>query len=394
MSAIPLLFAHSSDELYGSDIVLFELVQRLAATRFRPVVLTPTDIRYEGHLSRALTGVGIAHHAVDMPVLRRRYLSPRGLPVFLRRLLAGTGRVQRLAVAEGARLIHSNTAAVWGGALAARRLGLPHVWHIHELITEPTFVRRLVAAMVARYADRVVAISRAVADHLLADRPDLAPRLLVIPDAVDTVRFHPDNDGGPLRQSWDVADDEVLVGMVGRISAWKGQEVFIAALAEALTQVPRLRGVIVGDVVPGETWRRQELVHRAGAYGLGDRLIWAGYRHDTPQVMAALDVLVLPSVRPEPFGMVVLEAMATGKPVIATAHGGPLETVRDGETGYLVPPGEPSALAAVLVRLARQPDLRRRLGQAGRERVCRHFTFAGHVVAFAQLYAELLSLPQ
>lgn len=388
-----LLFVHSSDELYGSDIVLWELVRRLDPTRFRPVVLTPTDLPYDGRLGRALTAAGIGHHAVDMPVLRRRYLSPTGLPGFLKRLLTGTRRVQRLAVAEEARLIHSNTVAVWGGALAARRLGLPHVWHIHELITEPVFVRRLVAGMVARYADRVVAISRAVADHLLGDQPGLAPRLTVIPDAVDTDRFHPAIDGTSLRRAWGVAADEVLVGVVGRISAWKGQGVFIEALAQALTQAPHLRGVIVGDVVPGESWRREALIRRAVELGLGDRLLWAGYRDDTPQVMAALDVLVLPSVRPEPFGMVVLEAMATGKPVVATAHGGPLETVRDGETGYLVPPGEATALAAALVRLAQQPDLRRRLGQAGRERVCRHFTLAGHVAAFEQLYAELLSSP-
>ncbi|MCS7038684.1 MAG: glycosyltransferase family 4 protein [Caldilineales bacterium] len=388
-----LLFAHSSDELYGSDIVLLELVRRLDPARFRPVVLTPTDLRYEGRLSRALTAAGLAHHAVDMPVLRRRYLSPTGLPGFWKRLLTGTRQVQRLAVAEEARLIHSNTAAVWGGALAARRLRLPHVWHIHELITEPVLVRRLVAGMVARYADRVVAISRAVADHLLADQPGLAARLTVIPDAVDTDRFHPQVDGVSLRRAWGVAADEVLVGVVGRISAWKGQEVFIEALAQARRQAPNLCGVIVGDVVPGEGWRRDELVRRAGERRLGDCLIWAGYREDVPQVMAALDVLVLPSVRPEPFGMVVLEAMATGKPVVATAHGGPLETVRDGETGYLVPPGRPEPLAAALAQLAQQPDLRRRLGQGGRERVCRHFTFANHVAAFAQLYAELLALP-
>lgn len=386
-----LLFVHSSDELYGSDIVLWELVRRLDPTRFRPVVLTPTDLPYDGRLGRALVAAGIGHHAVDMPVLRRRYLSPSGLPGFLQRLLRGTKRVQRLAVAEGARLIHSNTAAVWGGALAARRLGLPHVWHIHELITEPVFVRRLVAGMVARYADRVVAISKAVADHLLADQPGLAARLTVIHDAVDTDRFHPGVDGASLRRDWGVAADEVLVGVVGRISAWKGQAVFIEALAQALTQAPNLRGVIVGDVVPGETWRREALIHRAVELGLGDRLLWAGYRDDAPRVMAALDALVLPSVRPEPFGMVVLEAMAAGKPVVATAHGGPLETIRDGETGFLVPPGEATALAAALVRLTQQPDLRRRLGQAGRERVCRHFTFTGHVAAFEQLYGELLS---
>ena len=390
----PLLFVHSSDELYGSDVVLLELARRLDPHRFRPYVVTPTDIAYEGQLSNALDAVGIAHRAVDVPVLRRRYLSPTGFPSFLRRLWVGPRRLEPLIRAEGIALIHSNTSAVWGGALAARRLRIPHLWHVHEIVVRPRAIRRLIAFMVARYSDHVVAISQAVADHLLADQPALAGRLSIIHDAVDTDRFHPDQDGYALRSTWDVGPDETLIGVVGRISGWKGQGFFLEAFAQAAAQIPTLRAVIIGDVVSGESWRRTELEAQAQALGIAERVIWAGFRSDAPQVMAALDVLVLPSVQPEPFGMVVLEAMATGRPVIATAHGGPLETVVDGETGYLVSPFDPAPLAVALQRLATQPDLRTRLGVAGRQRVLQHFSFSHHVQAFAGLYDHLLATSQ
>ncbi len=385
-----ILYPHSSDELYGSDLVLLNLVRRLDRARFRPYVLLPTDIPYEGKLSRALDEAGVANESLAMPVLRRRYFTPAGLPRFARYLWQGTRGVEAIARREGAALIHSNTSAVWGGALAASRLHLPHVWHVHELVTDPALVRRLIAWMVSHRSTHVVAISRAVADHLLADAPALAGRLSVIYDAVDTARFSPAVDGSALRRAWGVSREEVLAGVVGRISAWKGQDLFLRAFAQAARAQPQLKAVIAGDVVPGEDWRREELQALARELGVADRVLWPGYHANAPELMAALDILALPSIKPEPFGMVVIEAMAAGRPVIATAHGGPLESVADGETGLLVSPTDPAEMAAALARLAGDRGLRERMGRAARARAQRLFGFEGHVRAFQELYERLL----
>ncbi len=389
-SPASILFTHSSDELYGSDVVLLELVRRLDATRFRPFVVTPTDIAYEGQLSQALAEAGIAHRAEDMPVLRRRYMSPQGLPAFVRRVRHNPIQLQTLAIEQDIALVHSNTSAVWGGALVARRCNLPHVWHVHELITRPSMVRKFVAHMIGRYSDRVVAISQAVADNLLADQPDLASSISVIYDAVDSERFHPQNDDGGFRQCWGIDSDDVLIGVVGRISAWKGQSYFLRSFALAAAENPKLKTVIVGDVVSGETRQKDELIALSHELGIDKQVIWAGYIDQAPQVMAALDILVLPSTQPEPFGMVVVEAMASERPVIATAHGGPLETVVDGETGYLVYPTDPQAMAAAMKQLATHPDMRHRFGKAARARVLERFSFENHVAAFEKIYAESL----
>ena len=390
MKPATILYPHSSDELYGSDMVLLHLVKRLNRDVFRPYVLLPTDLPYEGNLSRSLSQTGIAHESLAMPVLRRRYFSLRGGPRFAGYLVRGTRSVMAIARRENAALIHSNTSAVWGGALAASRLHLPHVWHVHELITDPNLVRRLIAGMINRYSTRVVAISEAVAAHLLADAPALAGRISVIYDAVDADRFSPAVDGSVLRAAWGATPQDVLTGVVGRISAWKGQAFFLRAFARALRSQPALKAVIVGDVAPGENWRKDELHSLAAELGVAQRVVWAGYHEDAPEVMDALDILALPSIRPEPFGMVVIEAMASGKPVIATAHGGPLESVVDGETGLLVSPDDPEEMAAALVRLSENRGLRAEMGANGRHRAIDVFGFQQHVQAFQNLYRELL----
>ena len=391
-SPTPLLFAHSSNELYGSDVVLLELVRRLDLARYRPLVITPTDIAYEGLLGQALTEANIRHQEMDIPVLRRRYFSPTGIITFLHRLSTGTRQLQQCIKEENIALVHSNTSAVWGGALAARRSQTPHLWHVHEIVKQPAIINKLMAWMIARYSDHVVAISHAVAEHLLSEQPRLEQRLSVIYDAVDTDRFRPDIDAQALRSEWRIAANEVLVGVVGRISNWKGQYFFLQALALALPKNPELRAVIVGSAPPGEEWRLAELKTQAEELGVEKNVIWAGYRNDAPQIMAALDILALPSIQPEPFGMVVLEAMATGKPVIATAHGGPLETIIEGETGYLVSATDPSGMANALQILAKNSGLRLQLGVQARRHVAQNFTFDQHVNAFYQLYEKLVKL--
>ncbi len=390
MKPATILYPHSSDELYGSDMVLLHLVKRLNRAVFRPYVLLPTDLPYEGKLSRSLSQAGVAHESLAMPVLRRRYFSLRGGPRFANALIRGADNVMAVARRENVALIHSNTSAVWGGALAASRLHLPHIWHVHELITEPALVRRLIAWMINRYSTRVVAISEAVAAHLLADSPALAGRISVIYDAVDAERFSPSVDGAALRSAWGAVPQDVLVGVVGRISAWKGQAFFLKAFARALRSQPALKAVLVGDVAPGETWRKEELRSLAAELGVAQRIVWAGYHDNAPTVMAALDILALPSIRPEPFGMVIIEAMASGKPVIATAHGGPLESVVDGETGLLVSPADPEEMGAALVRLSDDRRLRAEMGANGRRRAVDVFGFRQHVQAFQDLYHDLL----
>ncbi len=387
----PILFVHASDELYGSDIILLELVRNLDRDRFSAHVVLPQDLPYEGQLSRALDLAHIPHTSIDMAVLRRRYASLHGLFMFTLRLIKGTFLLRREMRKSGFALVHSHTGTVWCGAIASKMLHTPHLFYIMEIVTSSWFTRRLVAQFLAWRGDKVVAISQAVKEHLLRDAPSLAPHIEIIPPGINPHRFRPNEGGKKVRQEWGIGEDEILFGVVGRIHWWKGQEVFLQAAARAAQQVPHARFAIVGDVVPGEEWRKSQLQELARSLGITDKIIWAGYRKDTPQVMAALDVLVLPSTEPEPFGRVIVEAMATEKPVIASAHGGPLEIVIPDQTGVLVPPRDAEALAAAMVDLAHYPQQRIRMGEAGRRRVLEHYTIERHVAAFEDLYERMLA---
>ncbi len=387
----PILFVHSSNELYGSDVSLLELVRRLDRGRYAPLVVLPNDLPYEGQLGAALTGIGVDNRTVNMAILRRRYTTPQGLALLFARLWVGTYHLVRLARRHHIRLVHSNSSAVLCGAFASAITRIPHIWYVREIVQAPPLVRRTLAHLIAWRSDRVVVNSHAVGAHLIQDAPGVKDRLVVIPPPVDMARFNPKNDGRAVRREWGVADDEVLFGVVGRIHWWKGQDVFLQAAALVAQRLPNARFVIVGDVVPGEEELRHRLQEMARRLGLEGKVVWAGYRKDAPQVMAALDVLVLASTSPEPFGRVIIEAMATAKPVIATAHGGPLEIVRDGETGFLVTPRDPQHMAEAMIRLGEDPELRRRMGEAGLERIYGVYTLEKHIVAFEQLYEEVLS---
>ncbi len=374
MNRMKILYVHSSDELYGSDRSLLYLLRRLDRGRFEPWVVLPNDVRYEGLLSRELESAGIRHRSLRLGVLRRRYMRPAGVARFAANLTWSTAQLVRLIRRERIDLVHSNTSAVWGGALASRLTHTWHVWQVREIIAQPAWLSRVSAHMLDLFADEVLAISEAVKSHLCRLVPALEPKVRVVYNGVDTEQFTPTRDGSRVRQEFGVQPDEILVGMAGRVSAWKGQGFLLEAASLLAPRAPRVRFAFVGGTAAGEESRIEELRRRAESLGLAPSVRIEGWRGDMPDVWAALDIAVLPSLDPEPFGRSALEAMATAKPVIATAHGGPLEFIRHGVNGLLVPPGDVDALSQAISRLVENRDLRLALGAAGRSLVEQSFS--------------------
>jgi glycosyltransferase involved in cell wall biosynthesis len=216
-----------------------------------------------------------------------------------------------------------------------------------------------------RAVDRVIAISEGVRAALLAAgvRGD---RIRVVPSGVDPERLVAPPGAGPsLRRAWEVRDDELLVVAPGVLERRKGH----AVLLDALARVPGpVRLVVCGDGA-------ERAALAAAARPLGTRVRFAGFRDDMPACLAAADMVAMPSLQ-EGLGVAALEAMAAGRAVVASRTGGLAEVVVEGETGFLVPPGDAGALAVALARLAADAALRARLGAAGRARVLAHYTSA------------------
>lgn len=286
--------------------------------------------------------------------------------------------LRRLLVARGAGLVHTHSSVdSWLGGLAARSLRLPVVRSRHVTIAVPR--RR---ALVYRLAHRILTSAERVKVVLTQGGVDPG-KILAVPPGVDTTRFHPGISGAAVRAELGLAGP--VAGLVANIRGSKGHDVFLDAAREVLAARPDARFLIVGDGVGYDDVRA-----RVDRLGLTAAVIMTGFRRDIPEVMAALDVLVLPSLRSEATSQVIPQALAVGTPVVASATGGTAEVVRDGETGRLVPPGDAGALAAAILAMFRDPEGARAMARRGQAVVRARFSFEGQMAATTAVYRELL----
>lgn len=370
------LILHPSDELYGADRILLRVLDAITGL-VEPIVVLPTDVM-PGPLSAALYERGIRVERVPLPILRRRYSSPIGIVLMVGRGIVGLVSLWRIGRREGVAVVHSNTAAILIGPLAAALLRVPHVWHIHEILERPRWLGRAVAHATRLHTARVVAISEAVRVRLTADR-----------GRVSDVFLNP----APAWEPCPPPDGPPTVVMVGRVNGWKGHEVFLSA-AERLHPIEtEARFRVVGGAVPGRPEPYQSMLARAGSIDPAQAwLTVVGHVDEARAELERATIVVLPSTGPEPLNITALEAMALGRPVIASRVGGLPEVVDDGVTGKLVEPGNPEALARAIAELLDDAVLRAQLGAAGRARVDEHFRADDYAAKWRTLYRDLLGI--
>jgi glycosyltransferase involved in cell wall biosynthesis len=278
-------------------------------------------------------------------------------PIVMRRNAA---RLAALIKEHGIEIVHARSRApAWSAWMAARRTGRHFVTTFHNVYGDGTRLRRWYNSVMGR-GERVIAISHFVAEHVAAVYGLPPERLRVIQRGVDLSRFDPQRVSPErliqLAKKWRLPDDRPIVMLPGRLTRWKGQLDLVAAVA-ALGRRDLLCLLVGSD--EGRPAYRQELERTIAACGLGEVFQLVEDCDDMPAALMLADVVVSASNRPEGFGRVVVEAQAMGRPVIATDHGGARETVLPDETGWLVPPREPQALAAAIAEaLALTPDER------------------------------------
>lgn len=383
-----ILFLHTTSEIGGSDVSLVRLVEGLDRAAYAVIVALPSD----GPLVPRLRAAGA--RVEIMPVLMK-LTSRRGAGFLVRFALnypRAIAALVRLIRREQVSLVHTNTIHNLYGVTAARLAGVPHVWHFREIVWQSGLLRRLELTMARWWSTRIIVTSNAIAE--MYGPPRRWPVQLVrVPNGVETERFMP-GDGARVRAELNVAPGQPLVGIVCRLDAWKGVDDFLEAAAQVAVADHEAAFAVIGGPIIGQESYEDALKTRAAELGLGGRVRFSGWRYgpaEMPDVHRALDILVLASREPEPFGLVLLEAMATGTPVVATAHGGPLDIVEDGRTGDLVPPRDPATMARAIIDLLRDPARCTRMGAHARERVLKLYTAEQYVAGVEAVYRELVA---
>lgn len=375
------LLVHNSADIYGASRSLTRLCGRLNREKFEPLVLLPEN----GPLTSLLRAAG-AEVAVfpQLRVITRSVLGSLRLLPWMLGFLPSAFRLARLLRKWEIRLVHTNTGVICSSALAARLAGLPHVWHIRDWFQEfgPLWIPY--ARYILALSSRVICVSRPIAEQF-----PHSPKIAVVNNGFDLAEF-PEispSERADARAKWGIAEGEFVAATVGRIKfVRKGQEFLLQAAAELSSRGQEVTCLLAGGAAPGAESHVDRM--RQFATSVAVKALLVGELRNPRPAYAAADVLVLPSAQPEPFGGVVMEAMALGLPVVGTALGGTCEQVVDGTTGFLVPPSDPQALAESIARLAADPQLRRRMGTEARERVRTRFSLSSMVQQVESLYEE------
>jgi L-malate glycosyltransferase len=390
MSARRILFIEASvgGVVGGSLTGILHLIARLDRRRFEPTLAlfeskpVVAELEANGVPVHVLPPLPVQSAPGDRGRFARALVRAGDL---VRVITPRTRALARLMRREQPALVYcaNGLTANLDGVVAAALCRLPVICH------EKGF-RRVGPAerLMSRWVDAAVCMTDEIADHYRA-RHVHAQRFLTIFDGIDCTQFAP-GGGAAVRREFRIPEDAPVVGIVGHIQAWKGQLLVAEAVARARRRHPELRCLIVGGVHRQGAEYADELRRRIAAPDAAGHVILAGARSDVAACMSAMDVVLHASVTPEPFGRVLIEAMALGKPLIAPREGGPLVIVADGETGLLVPPRDPDALAAAIGELLDDPARRARMGAAARARVDAVFDIRHHVRAIEGVFDEIL----
>jgi glycosyltransferase involved in cell wall biosynthesis len=327
-----ILYVQPVAERGGSDHALLRMIRSLP----RPEVEAHVVMPGRSPMAEEFEAAGARLHVVPM----RRITTSGGLGYWVAYALLWPVAVVRLALLARrvrADLVHTNSLHSWYGWATALLTRRPHVWHAREIVVQSRLALRVERFLTRRFASVVVAMSEAIAEQL--DRRNVE----VLWDTVDADEWSPAN-AGRFRPTLGLTRDVPLVGWAGRIDTWKGLDVLLDAWPLVRERNPHAELVVAGPVVAGKE-RYAEMLRRQAAEL--DGVHWLGARSDVADLMADLDVFVLPSTEPEPFGLVLIEALASGARAVATRPGGPVEIAQRAEPGAvtLVPARDAAALA-------------------------------------------------
>jgi glycosyltransferase involved in cell wall biosynthesis len=378
-----ILFYNHTGKVSGAERVLLMILQGLEPGRFESVLLCPS----EGPLQQLATESGVSCESV--PALDARFtVRPDRLFKYFLSFVGVISQLRRQVKVARPDLVHANS--IRSGLVATTAtLGLSTrvVWHLHDLLPKHplSIAIRCFAFLFVR--TQMIAVSQAVADKFAGGLFSLKNRIKVILNGLDVDRFTPsDVTRAAKRKEVGLRDEEFAVGIVGLLTPRKGQLELLHAFKQVTANVPHAVLLIAGSAVFNRDGEYEQLLRNTVVQlGLEERVHFLGERSDVPELMQSFDTLVVNS-SVEPFGLVVIEGMASEKAVIASRTGGIPEIIQHGRSGWLVTPGEISTLAEAIATVATNTELRTDIAKQGRLTVEKRFTQSRFLTDIQEFY--------
>ncbi|MEY8462810.1 glycosyltransferase family 4 protein [Streptococcus merionis] len=381
-----ILYLHAGAEMYGADKVLLELVKGLDKNKFEAHVILPNN----GALFEELKKVGAYVKVVHYPILRRKYFNVQGIVHYIRDYFKYSKVLLDYVREYKINIIHNNTTAVLEGIYLKKRAKIPLIWHVHEIIVKPKMISDFINFLMGRNADKIVTVSKAVKDHVVKSRFIQDNQVEVIYNGVDNDVYFV-MEASKIRQKFGISQESVIIGMVGRVNSWKGQNDFLEAVTPILEENPDFVAFLAGSAFEGEEWRVKELDDKIAGLSVSKQIQRIDYYPNTMELYNMFDLFVLPSTNPDPLPTVVLEAMACGKPIVGYRHGGITEMVLEGYNGLIADVKNPNSLSKKIKELLMNDTELAEFGRHSVERQKSQFSLDSYISHFTKLYRECRS---
>jgi len=379
-----ILFIHQSAELYGSDKTLLLLLKNLDKSKYKPIVILPFD----GPLKDALESEKI--EVVIAPVLKlyRKLFTPKNILGFFGDINKAFKIINELHNKHQFDLIYSNTLAVLLGIMYAWKNNIKHLWHVHEIIEKPKVFNKGFKKLLALKSNSFIVYNSKATQLFWETNSKISKKGLVIWNGIDVnITEISVSEVLEIRTNkFLLQSNEIVIALVGRISRWKGQMILLEAFNKLAQKTENIKLIFVGAPPPNQENFQYDLEEKIKTYQLEKKVLIIPFQNDIHKIWQAIDIAVVPSTEPEPFGMVAIEAMLAKKPIVASNHGGLKEIILNNETGFLVAPNNETDLIIALEKLIQSESLRKQMGEQGQQRVIQEFSVAHYVTSFENFF--------
>lgn len=383
------LYVHSNLSLYGSDHCLLEMIKRINRKRYNLFLILPKKNilmkEMEFPLLEEIAQYDIPVYQINVAILRGSLLrNPFLFLYYFFHFIPSTMKFMRIIHQQKIDIIHINTYSILPAGVAGRLCRIPVVWHIREIFPK-RLAFRVLSKIIFFLSTKVITVTDTVRKEFFGSS-STSQKIITIYDGVDTHKFYPKNI--PTSSLLDGFHAEFIIGTIGRITPLKGHLFFLRAAHEVIKVRPSTHFLIIGNIDNEErqVYQQQlfDFVHRNN---LEKNIHFLGFKKNIEDYLNILDLFVLPSILPEALGLVVLEAMACGKPVIATNNGGQKELIQVNKTGFLVAPHDVATLSKLILALVQHKVTAKKMGSMGLQRVRQTFTVAVNVSKIEKVYA-------